>query len=167
MRDALTLLEQYSTDSTLPTERVESFLSIVSIERLDMLIDALGSHDTTEIAGFVDFVSERSFSVKRVLEQLLERIAQRMRGANREAIVRLSRCFARVYRAYERCRSLVDPLAILSSGLYSCLDETITTAPERAISTTPVTPPTKHSKNSPRPGMDQLSESGHLIIEKS
>lgn len=147
MRDALTLLEQYSVDGTLTTERVEASLSIVSVERLDSLIAALDSLDTAGVEEFVAFVAGRSFAPRRVLEQLLEHLRVRMRTADSGGIARLSRYFGQIFRAYERCKSLVDPLVILSAGLYACMAGDVQAAsPAPAAPARPVATPAREPR---------------------
>jgi DNA polymerase III subunit gamma/tau len=122
LRDALTLFEQYSIDGTLSAERVESSLSILSDERLDALIVALDAGNVAGIEDFVGYAVGRSFVVRRVLEQILSHLRDRMRASSSSGeIARFSRYFSRCFRAYEQCKSLVDPTVILSAGLYACI----------------------------------------------
>lgn len=78
MRDAIGLLEQFSTDGAITTERVEKNLGLTSLPVLEKLLENLEKGETSQALELVNDITERGVELTQFTRDFLEVVRQKM-----------------------------------------------------------------------------------------
>ena len=148
MRDAITLLEQYSVTGTLRLAVLEEHLGFVSDTTIALIVDALVRDDRTQALTLIDSYRGRSVDVRRFVEQILITLRDRIADAlDTPAFARYIRMFDVFADVYDRLRSTPDPFILMEVGILRLIHH----APTETIIPQLVSPPPPPPRKNPPP----------------
>lgn len=167
MRDALTMMEQYTTDEGLTLHTIQSRLGLIPTERLASFVATCFSSDHTDALEFLESVKTSGANVENILEQIIQSLRVHMRRTlQTPEFYRYSAMFDLAMDGYKSLKYVPESIIALELFTYRVLAGPAPESVSISISAPKVAPP-RAPQPSPAPASIKHPASIEVVVPQA